>query len=735
MLTLPIPAGRVLLVSRASIGRSVQYMGATIAPLADGTDNHIAHLQLSQDVTATGGDYESGWTFYATYNGVDYEIDSDAYTITLHGSDASILIVTNTGDYITWHGGHGLKATYSSVTGKIRTLSGAEMQSFQGVANYVNQSTVNLLDQALLGYTMNEATGNREDVISTFDLEPFNSVGSALGRQGNAVKLNGTNQYLIADYNAAMNPANGEFEGYFRFKLNRLDQVMVFKSRSNTNLATGREYHIMWDSTTQRMRLLMTPDGTLTHATVVLSDTFGAVEKWKWYACRYWHDPTNDLAGVGVYDAGSALWDEDTGAIVGGVYVTANDLEIGAINGGAENFVNGVIDGVYQRKKLSTASEKAAYWAAGVGVDPPFIPGNYGTRYLGVTIAPLGDGTDNGIAHLTFSSTVFSPGSNYELGWTIKTIYNNVKYTLDPADYAITRSGSDDSILIITLTGTVAKWQGAHGLWATYDAATGDLRDADAVDIESFTEETTLIANTSTINLLYNAFSGYPLNDDNWLDVIGTRHLTEYNAPTVVAAKPGNGVSLNGTDRFLQRAHDSGLNFADKDREVLFWVKFNSLANNPSCVTKDDVSSPVREFNCFYFSSSNRLRLAVSSDGAVTDYTKHADTFGAMATGTFYCCRVWRSGTGNLIGVAVRDSVSGLWDADTLTMNPPIYSGTANFNIGTITDGASNFFNGVMGAVYIRDALSSTAELESFYNANNGADPPFIPDYTNQEAA
>lgn len=108
--------------------------------------------------------------------------------------------------------------------------------------------------------------------------------------------------------------------------------------------------------------------------------------------------------------------------------------------------------------------------------------------YSGATIAPVGDDSDNGIAHLAFSGQIIA--SSYTDGWTLQSREPGGTWATITS-WTGTLHG-DGNKIIATLTGTVDTWQGSHEFRASYDGS-GDL------NVDAFTNNAT-VTNQSTVD-------------------------------------------------------------------------------------------------------------------------------------------------------------------------------------------------------------------------------------------
>jgi len=335
--------------------------------------------------------------------------------------------------------------------------------------------------------------------------------------------------------------------------------------------------------------------------------------------------------------------------------------------------------------------------------------------YSGATIAPIGDGTDNGIAHLAFSEamdTVTDP----DLGVTLQSRQPAGTWTTITS-WTGTWHGDGEKI-IATLTGTTDTWQGSHEFRLSYDAGVGNITDAAGNALASITDDATLTANNSTVDLLDGLATGehYKLADTS--ADINANTLTNNNSVTFVAGKVGNAADFErDSSQSLSAVDSPSLSTGDIDYYLACWIKAESLPGAyMAVVAKNDTGQ--KEF-LLWVTGANRLKMAVNGASDVQMGTVQADLFGDLSTATWYFVEMWHDAAGNLVGIAVNAT------ENTAATSGAPQDGTGTFYIGR--DAGGGYFDGIIDILPYYKRIPSAAERTDLKNGTDGKEWPFIP--------
>ena len=337
--------------------------------------------------------------------------------------------------------------------------------------------------------------------------------------------------------------------------------------------------------------------------------------------------------------------------------------------------------------------------------------------YSGATIAPVGDGTDNGIAHLAFSETITSATSDYKTGFTLQSRPPAGTWTTITS-WTGALHGDGDKI-IVTLTGTVDTWQASHEFRLSYDSGVGNITDAAGNALASITDNAALTANNSTVDLLSGIVAWWAGADVN--DSVGSNTLTNNNSVTFTAGKNatlGNAFTLNGTSQYLSIADNAAISIPiDTTFSLVMWLKTPSSL--PSNIMDFIIKGgSTNEYELGWHNDTNRTYMYVFDNGA----DPVANVLTDLEVSTWYNIVGTYNDTTELLTTYV-NAVSGTSVAATRGARDL----TGTLRIGSF-DGTSRFAKDQMQAVGIYENHALTAgEISDLYNSDNGKQFPFIP--------
>lgn len=204
------------------------------------------------------------------------------------------------------------------------------------------------------------AGASRFDPVGGNTLESSNTVGQALGKLGFAAQFNSASSrsLSIAD-NAALSMGDIDFtvSAWLYFDSLAADQYCVSKWRQTGNI---REYAIRYSSSANRIQFVISNNGT----TVVTrtASTLGVPSTATWYHVVAWHDAAGDTVNISV-NGGTT----DSSAHTTGVNDGTAAFCLGKRDDAAD-FMDGRADAVGVWKRVLTASERAALYNSGNGL-------------------------------------------------------------------------------------------------------------------------------------------------------------------------------------------------------------------------------------------------------------------------------------------------------------------------------------------------------------------------------
>lgn len=222
------------------------------------------------------------------------------------------------------------------------------------------QSQIPLLQGLVAYWRLNEVSGTRADAHSTNHLTDNNSVGSELGKQGNAALFDGTNWLSIAD-NAALSigPAQSFTVALWFYPTGSLTQRTLI-AKGNGNVSNGSEFALYLTVGSLQFDV-MNGTSTGSKATAALSLN-------TWYHAVAWYDDAVHTVNIRL-NGGSVL----SASYSGGSQDTSNPLEIGRWPVFNAWKASGDIDEVSLHKRVLTLAEMDQLYNSGNGISYPFV--------------------------------------------------------------------------------------------------------------------------------------------------------------------------------------------------------------------------------------------------------------------------------------------------------------------------------------------------------------------------
>jgi hypothetical protein len=220
-----------------------------------------------------------------------------------------------------------------------------------------------LLTSLIAHYTLNEASGTRNDSHSANHLSAVNTPTSNPGKIGDAVQLTKTdNDYLTLADNADMSTGNINFSGIVWVYLDsKPASLMVIASKDGVTTTT-REWLLYWDNTVDRFKFQTGRSGSTT-TDPVTATTFGAPSLSTWYMIAFGHNADTGQVWISVNDGAVDYASRTTGPPDGN-----SAFRIGELGNTAGLCWNGRIDLFSFYKKNLTAPEVTQHYAGGGGL-------------------------------------------------------------------------------------------------------------------------------------------------------------------------------------------------------------------------------------------------------------------------------------------------------------------------------------------------------------------------------
>lgn len=220
-----------------------------------------------------------------------------------------------------------------------------------------------------------------------------------------------------------------------------------------------------------------------------------------------------------------------------------------------------------------------------------------------------------------------------------------------------------------------------------------------------------------------NLVSYWKMEDVN--DAVGSRTLTNNNTVTFTSGKVNNAGSFNGSNQYLSRASDSGLQITGA-LTIAFWIYCDTLTGTQAIVAKSNGDISNYEFEISRGSSG---QLSFTSSNASNYF--NAYTGNSLITASSWYFVVMRK-SGNVNGTdTITFRVNGSNNTTTVGSANISNVGTStyDFTIGRRGGGTAQYFDGLIDEVGIWNKNMSDAEADQLYNSGSGTTYPFGTNY------
>lgn len=240
-----------------------------------------------------------------------------------------------------------------------------------------------IIDNLVVYWKLDEASGNRADSHSTNTLTDNNTVTSAAAILNNGGSFSAGNlEYLSIADNAALSTGDIDYSWQWWVKLASAGSQRVGPGKW---AVPQREYLLWYDSTGNRFNFNVSYDGT--NNTGVAANNFGAVSMGVFYCIHCGHDSVNNLIWITV-NAGTA----DTAAHSTGSFDSSSAFEIGRNAEAAALsafYMDGVVDEVAFWKRTLSSGDRTSLYNSGAGLAYPFSSGSAIKTINGLALASV----------------------------------------------------------------------------------------------------------------------------------------------------------------------------------------------------------------------------------------------------------------------------------------------------------------------------------------------------------
>jgi hypothetical protein len=241
---------------------------------------------------------------------------------------------------------------------------------------------VALADNLIAYWTLDEASGTRNDSVGSSHLADTNTVGSAAGKLGSAASFVAANSECLsrAD-NADLSTGDIDFTLAAWVQLTGTATTRPILGKQSS--AAVREYRLQYEASNTRFRFLVFNAAGSVVGDVSASN-FGPPSAGVLYHVAAWHDAANNQVGIAV-NGGTP----NTAATTGAPADTAATFYLGFDAANAVYF-DGLIDEVGLWKRVLTSQDRTDLYNGGAGLAfSSFGGGSASTGSASITLAPL----------------------------------------------------------------------------------------------------------------------------------------------------------------------------------------------------------------------------------------------------------------------------------------------------------------------------------------------------------
>ena len=219
-----------------------------------------------------------------------------------------------------------------------------------------------LLTSLISYWTLDEASGTRNDTHGTNHLSDNNTVTQASGKLGNAAQFTSANlEHLGLADNTDISTGDIDFTLAAWVYLDTTPAQAEIASKGG---AVDIDWYLDYILASDRFRFYVEGGS----AASVLANSFGAPSTATWYYVIAWHDATANTINIQVNNG-----TVDSTSHSGGVKDTADDFAIGRAGSFVGGYFNGRIDAVGFWKRVLTSTERSTLYNSGIGIEYPFV--------------------------------------------------------------------------------------------------------------------------------------------------------------------------------------------------------------------------------------------------------------------------------------------------------------------------------------------------------------------------
>lgn len=311
------------------------------------------------------------------------------------------------------------------------------------------------------------------------------------------------------------------------------------------------------------------------------------------------------------------------------------------------------------------------------------------------------DLTDSSLTPLTFSST----GSGAAISTVQKKFGVGSLFCDDTADIRATinnniKFGTGDFCVEMSLWPTAL----GSGEYAIYSYSPGDY-----VDFGIYLSSNGITIYTNDAQAI---FTVTPLALSTWSTIALTRSGTTLRlfVNGVIAVSGTNSADIQGTGDLIIGSAYHG--YVDEVRIT----KGSAVYTDNYNIATQEFTNPTNpsEFeHWLYVDTDNKLVFDVSSSGTAVNGSIRANSIGALGTGNWYQYVAWHD-TAGVLGISVNLS------ANSSAYTSGVRAGSAPFVLGSISNGASSFFDGRLDETGFWKKVLSEEEKSNLYFGGSG---------------
>ena len=215
----------------------------------------------------------------------------------------------------------------------------------------------------------------------------------------------------------------------------------------------------------------------------------------------------------------------------------------------------------------------------------------------------------------------------------------------------------------------------------------------------------------------------------NRADSIGSNTLVDNNTVTQADGKVGKAAQFTRANaEYFSVADNTDLSTGDVDFTVSVWIYIDALPGGGAAfleiINKYHSVTNQREWLIDWSEAANLLSFAVSPDGSTSGTANQvfATSFGVPPVATWIFIVAWHDSVNNTINIQVND---GPIESEVYTLG--VFDGTADFNIGSLNQNASGYFDGRIDSAGVwKGRVLTFLERSQLYNGGAGIETPFL---------